>query len=776
MTAWHFVGQSRPRAEDRALLRGLGRFTADLAAPGALRLVVVRSPHAAARIRGIDTAPALAVPGVRLVLTPDDAEVMATGAFTSKVRRLAPDGSPNFVPPYRTLSDQARFAGDVVAAVVADTLAAARDGAEALAIDWEPLPAAATIEAAIAPGAPQVWPEAPGNICFLHEQGPAEAVAAALAAAPHRVSLAYPISRITAAPMETRAALAKWDAAEERYTLIAPLQNPHYLREEYAERVLHIPGHRLRVVAPDVGGAFGLKESPFPEYGLALIAARRTGEEVLWVADRADAFLGDHHARDMRAEVTLGFDGAGIIQALSYRCDANLGAYLAWNGTHVPTNNLGGLSGVYRSRLVHAAVRGIFTHSQPTSPYRGAGRPEATYAIERAIDLAARKLGLDPAEFRRRNLIPAEAMPWSTGFAFTYDCGDFARNMADALALADLPGLPARRAAARARGRLPGFGIANAIEIANGPIAGALTESADISFESTGTVTVTLGVHAQGQGHVTTFTQIAADMLSLAPEDIRIRLGDTEMIEHGTGTFGSRSVVAGGAALARAAEGIIARGRHIAALHFECAEADVEFGAQGFGVTGTDRRLAMRDVARLAFSLPAARIGGLGLSEKAIVAPGGPSFPNGCHACEVEVDPQTGEWALTRYCVVDDVGRVINPMLVKGQLQGGIAQGLGQLRGEAIRHDAAGQLLTGSYMDYAPPRADELPALLCANNEVLTALNPLGAKGAGEAGVVGALAVVSNALADALAPLGVTQLDMPASPESVWAAIRQARA
>jgi carbon-monoxide dehydrogenase large subunit len=526
-----------------------------------------------------------------------------------------------------------------------------------------------------------------------------------------------------------------------------------------------------------VGGAFGLKESPFPEFGLVLVAARRIGREVLWVADRSEAFLGDHHARDMQARVTLGLDAQGIIQALLYECDANLGAYLSWNGTHVPVNNLGGLSGVYRSRRVHARVRGVFTHTQPTSPYRGAGRPEATYAIERALDLAAAETGVDPVELRRRNLIAPEEMPWNTGFMFTYDSGEFERNMDDAVAIADASGVPVRREAAKARGRLLGFGIANAIEIANGPITGCLTESADITFDSTGAATVTLGVHSQGQGHITTFAQIAADMLALTPAEIRIRLGDTEQIEHGTGTFGSRSVVAAGAALSRAAEAIVARGKRIAALRFECAEADIAFGPDGFSVAGTDRRLSTREVARLAFTLPAAQIGGLGLSEKAIVAPDAATFPNGCHACEVEVDAETGAWSLTRYTVVDDVGRVINPTLVKGQIQGGVVQGVGQIMGEAIRFDPeGGQLLSGSFMDYAMPRALDVPMIACKSNEVPTTSNPLGAKGAGEAGTVGALACVVNALVDALRPLGVTHIDMPATPERVWRAILEARA
>lgn len=774
--ATRFVGKSLPRTEDARLLRGLGRYTADIAPGEACHMFVIRSPHAAAMIGGMDLAAAKACPGVRLVIGPEDAEVAELGSFTSRVRRNAPDGRPNFVPEYRALSTgRARFLGDVVGAIVADTMAQAKDAAEALATEWERLPSVTETRVAADVGVPPVWDEVPNNVCFLFDAGKPAEVEAALATAPLKVTFTYPVNRVIAAPMETRTALAAYDPAGESYTLWAGLQNPHFIREELA-RVLGIDGNRLRVVAPDTGGAFGLKESPFPEHVLALVAARRIGRPVLWVSERSESFIADHHARDHYSTVTLGLDRDGTFLALRIETLSNLGAYLSFNGVHTATNNLGGLSGLYRTPLIHARVRGVFTNTPPTSPYRGAGRPEATYAIERAIDLAARRYGFDRVDLRRRNMIAPSQMPWQTGFVFTYDSGEFERNMDDALRLMDWEGFPTRRQEARARGKFAGIGVANAIEIANGPITGPFTESAEIRFDATGSATVLLGVHSQGQGHEITFAQIAADLLGLEVGEVRVRYGDTDQIEHGTGSFGSRSVVAAGTALTRVAEQIVARGRMITASHFEADETDVEFDGRAFSVAGTDRKLTTREVARLSYQLPPDRIGGtLGLAAKRIAAPSAPTFPNGCHVCEVEIDPDTGDCDIVGYCVVDDVGRVINPRLVKGQIQGGVVQGIGQILMEDIRYDEDGQLLSGSFMDYAMPRASDLPSIICKSNEVLTSTNPVGAKGAGEAGTVGALAAVISAISDALAPLGIEHVDMPATPERIWRTIQRAK-
>ena len=772
------IGKSRPRTEDARLLRGRGRYVPDIAPPDCCRLVVVRSPHAAARIRATDAGAAKACPGVRLVLTGDDPLVAELGSFTCKTRRTAPDGSPNFQPPYRVLSrERALFVGDAVAAVFADTLDAAKDAAEALAIEWEPLPAITATAYAADADAAVVWAEAPRNICFTHRAGDESAVEAALARAAHVAELTYDVSRIIAAPMETRSALAAYDALGESFVLHTGVQNPHAVRDEIATAVLRIPGNRLRVVSPDVGGAFGLKEAAGPEGVLALIGARALGRPVLWVGERSESFAADFHARDNHTTVQLGLDAQGNFLGLRVRTLANLGAYLSVNGLSSPVNNLGGLSGVYRTPAVSAHITGVFTHTPPTAPYRGAGRPEATFAIERIIDVAAAEMGIDRVELRRRNMIAPSAMPYRTGFLFTYDSGEFERNMDDALALADWAGFPARRAAALESGKLLGIGLCNAIEISAGPVSGALPESADISFDATGSLTVTLGTHSHGQGHETTFGQIISDVLGVDPADIRLRYGDTDMIEHGTGTFGSRSVVAGSVVLIRTADRIIARGKRIAAAHLEAAADDIVFARGRFSVTGTDRAVSLAEVARLSYVLkPEDLDGELGLTATMMVAPSAPTFPNGCHICEVEIDRQSGDCAVVRYAVVDDVGRLINPKLVEGQIHGGIVQGLGQVLREAIVFDDGGQLLSGSFMDYAMPRARDCPDFVCQNNEVLTPTNPLGAKGAGEAGTVGALAAIVNAAMDALAPLGIRHLDMPLTAERVWRAMQQAEA
>lgn len=772
--AYRFIGKSLARTEDARLVRGQGQYTSDIRLPGMCKLYVVRSPYASANFGSINTAAAEASPGVLLVLTAEDPRISSLGGFTSRIRRKTPSGEPNFEPPYLAISrDRAQFVGDVVAAIFAESIEQAKDAAELLEIDWDVRAAIAETRDAPEPGAAQVWDEVPHNICFVHDEGDRDAVSAALEASAFKVSLTYPITRVIAAPMETRAALATYDPFDGRYTLYAGLQNPHYIREELAERVLRIPGNRLRVVAPDVGGAFGMKESPYPEYALALVGAKELGRPVQWVCERGESFLSDHHARDHYTTVTLGLSAEGDFTALRYESISNIGAYIAFNGLHTPVNNLGGLSGVYRTPHIHAHVIGVFTNTPPTAPYRGAGRPEAIYALERAIDVAAQRFGFDRVELRRRNLIQPHQMPYRTGFVYTYDSGEFERNMDDALALASWSDFPQRRAEAEAQGKLLGIGIANAIEIANGPVGQPFTESADVSFDATGSVTVTLGIHSQGQGHLITFAQIAADLLGLEPADVLVRFGDTDQIEHGTGTFGSRSVAVAGTAVRAAADAIVERARTVAAQHFSVEPSDVEWVDGLFGAPGHNERLTMTQVARLSYRLSPALLGGRqGLSEKRVVAPEKPSFPNACHICEVEVDQETGHWEITRYCVVDDVGRVINPMLVKGQIHGGVAQGIGQILNEQIVYDEHGQLISGSFMDYGMPRAFDLPNMITKNNEVLTDGNPLGVKGAGEAGTVGALAVVTNALVDALRPFGIEQVDMPATPSRIWAYIQ----
>ncbi len=775
---YRFIGKSLPRTEDLRLVRGLGRYTADLATSDALRTFVLRSPHGAARIVKIDTALAETMPGVHLVLTGEHPEMTALGSIRSKVKRQAPDGSPNFEPPYRILSrERALYVGDPVAAVFADTLDQAKDAAEAIVIEWEPLSTVTDTRRAAADGAAELWPQSPRNVCFVFDAGNRDAVEQALATAKHRISVSYPINRITAVTMEPRTALGSYDPVTESYTLYCGLQNPHAVRESLANEIFRISGNRVRVVSPDVGGGFGLKEAAFPEYVLTLVGAKLTGRPVLWAGERGESFLSDFHARDNYSTTTLGLDEKGNFLALKVETTANLGAYISPMGLHVPTNNLGGLAGVYRTPHIHARVTGVFSNTPPTAPYRGAGRPEATYAIERVIDLAARQCGFDPVELRRRNLIAPDQMPYNTKFMFTYDSGEFERNMDDALELAEWKGFAERRKDAKKRGRLRGIGIANAIEVSGGPAPAPNPESAEIKFDQTGGVTVSMGTHSHGQGHEIAFAQIAADFLGIEPADVKVRYGDTDMIEFGIGTFGSRSIITGSNSLRISADRLIERGKKLASVHFEADAGDVVFEAGQFAITGTDRRIGIKDVAKLSYTMRDPSLGGLfGFSDKTIAAPKAATFPNGCHVCEVEIDPDTGVCTLLNYVVVDDVGRVVNPMLVKGQVHGGVVQGVGQILFEDIRYDEDGQLLSGSFMDYAMPRAAHFPSFICKANEVLTPMNPLGVKGAGEAGTVGALAAVINAIVDALSPYGIEHIDMPATPERIWRKIQDARA
>ncbi len=774
------IGTATPRWEDRRLLQGLGRYTDDIQPPRAAHMVVLRSPHANARILSIDTSAACAAPGVVAVLTGAMLEHDGLGTLQTIVQRHRADGSPMPRPPYRLLAtDQVRLVGDAVAVVIADTLQAAQDGRDLVLVDYDALPAVTDAALAVQDGAPAVWPEhAPDNVCFVYPLGNKPGTDAAFAAAHHVSTLEFRISRVSANPMEPRNAVAAFDAGTGTYTLHAGMQAPHRMRAEIAEHTLGIPAHKLRIVSPDMGGAFGMKGSPYPEYGLALWAARRTGRTVRWNATRSESLVSDYHARDNVSTVQLALDAQGRFLGLRIRTLANIGAYLGFNSLQSSTNNLGGLAGVYRIPAIHAEVVGVFTNTQPSAPYRGAGRPEATFAIERIIDVAAHEMGLDRVAIRRLNLIPPDAMPYDTGFVFTYDSGDFALNMDKVLAAADWDGFPARRAASEAAGRLRGLGIANAIEVAGGPHRAPNEEGVEIRFNASGDATILLGTHNHGQGHETVFRQIAASRLGLDPHRVRILQGDTDIVSHGRGTFGSRSIVAGGAAFERAAQKIVERGSGIAAHLLEAAVADIAFDAGLFSVVGTDRSVRIETVAQASFvpaRLPPHSEWGLG--GQAIVTPDEATFPNGCHVCEVEIDPETGQVAVLRYVVVDDVGTVINPLIVKGQIHGGVAQGLGQVLMEAIVFEpGSGQMLSGSFMDYAMPRASDMPPMEVHSNPVPTRMNPLGAKGAGEAGTVGALPVIASAIVDALRPYGVVHIDMPATAQTVWSVMKAGKA
>jgi aerobic carbon-monoxide dehydrogenase large subunit len=765
------IGQSIKRFEDVRLVRGQGRFHDDVNLPGQAHAVIVRSIHAHARIRGLDATAALRAPGVLAVFTGADTAELGTMKMTLKRKR--PDGSPMFAPPHHGLTrERVRYVGDPVAMVIAETLAQAEDAAERLAIDYEPLPAVTSTADAV--GGPAVWDECPDNVSNVHEVGDRAATDAAFAAAARTVRRRYVISRVHAQYMETRGALGAWDPGEQRYTLYADVQYPHRVRTALATNILKVPEHQIRVIAGDVGGGFGTKGWQYPEHRLVLWAARRLGRPVKWRCERREAIPADEHARDNVSDAELALDADGRFLALRVRTLANVGAYVSSDRNLLATfSNIATLVGVYAFPAAHVQVTSVLSNTNSTAPYRGAGRPEATYVIERLIDDAARELGLDAVDLRRRNLVPASAMPYKTATGVTYDCGDFPAQMEAALKLGDVGGFPARRQASRARGRLRGLGIANAIERAAGP----QPEFAEIRFSPSGTVTIFMGTKNQGQGHETTFKQILHERLGLDPADVRYIDGDTDRVAFGMGSMGSRSTVIGGTALWTAADKIIAKGRRIAAKMLEAAEADITFANGAFSVVGTDRALPLKDVARAAFQ-PASLPKGVepGFFETGTFSPSSDTWPNGCHVCEVEIDPETGGVAIVGYVIADDVGTVINPLTLKGQIHGGVAQGVGQALMEEVVYDAeSGQLLTGSFMDYAIPRADTLPDIAVESHPVPTKLNPLGAKGAGEAGTVGALVVVMNAVLDALAPLGVRQLDMPASPGRVWGAIRDAR-
>jgi len=667
-----------------------------------------------------------------------------------------------------------RYVGEPVAFVVAETLAQARDAAELVAVDYDILPSV-TDTAEAAAGKAAVWDECPDNISNLFEAGNKAAAEAALAGAAHIVKRRYVISRVYAHFMEPRGAIGVWDPGDERFTLYADVQYPHRVRQALATRIFKIPESHIRVVAGDVGGGFGTKGWQYPEHRLVLLAAKMLRRPVKWTCERSEAVLADEHARDNVSEAELALDAEGRFLGLRVKTLANVGAYVSSERNLLASfSNVGTLTGVYDIPAAHVAVLAVMANTNGTAPYRGAGRPEATYVIERLIDDAARELGHDPLALRRRNMIPTARLPYKTALGLNYDVGDFAANQQRALEMADWAGFPGRRTESEKRGKLRGIGIANPIEKAAGPGQ----EFAEIRFHPSGNATLLMGSKNQGQGHETTFKQILSERLGIDPTDIQYIDGDTDRVAFGIGTNGSRSTVIGGSAVFMAADKIIAKGRRLAAHLLEAAEADIEFGEGQFTVAGTDRAVALAEVAKAAFranNLPPGLEGGL--YETGTFAPSDFTYPNGSHVCEVEIDPETGALEIVNYVVVDDVGTVVNPIGLKGQIHGGVAQGLGQALMEEVVYDReSGQNLSGSFMDYAMPRADNMPYMHIESNPVPTARNPLGAKGAGEAGTVGALPVIVNAVVDALAPLGVTALDMPATAQRIWQAIQAARA
>jgi aerobic carbon-monoxide dehydrogenase large subunit len=768
------IGQPVRRVEDRRFITGHGNYVDDIQLPRQTHAAMLRSPHAHARIAAIDATAALSAPGVLAVFTGDDLSHDGIGTIPCLSAVTNRDGSPSVLPPHPAIArGRVRHVGDTVAMVVAESAAAARDAAELIAVDYEPLPASIDTAHALDPGQPQVWDEAPGNLCFDWEVGDRAAVERALAGARHRITLELVNNRVVVNSMEPRGAIGEYDPGEGSYTLWSSTQGSHFVRNLLADSVFKIPENRIRVVTRDVGGGFGMKLFLYPEHILVLWAAKKVRRPVKWTPDRADAFMTDTQGRDNVTRLELALDDELRFQALDVGLIANMGAYLSNFAPEIPTAS-GALmhSGVYAIPAIHVGVKGVFTNTVPVDAYRGAGRPEAAYAIERLVDYAAGQLGLPPAELRRRNFIKPEAMPYQTALGLNYDSGEFARNLDQALAAADLAGFPARRAEARARGRYRGLGHAVYIEQSGFPP----DEFAELRFDQSGTLTILMGTQSSGQGHQTAYTQLAAERLGIDPDKVRVLQGDTAAISFGRGTGGSRSIPVGGASLIQAADKLIAKGRRIAAHLFEAAEADVEFADGVFSVSGTDRRLGIEEVARAAFD-PARQAQGVepGFDESGHFTPPQPTFPNGCHVCEVEIEPDTGHIDILRYLVVDDFGTVINPLLLAGQVQGGVAQGVGQAMLERTVFDReTGQLLTGSLTDYCIARAEDLPAIEFAYNIVPCRTNPLGVKGAGEAGAIGAPPALVNAVVDALAELGIEHLDMPLTPERVWGAIRSA--
>jgi len=774
------IGQPVRRFEDKRLLSGNGRFQNDVNLSGQAYGYVLRSPHAHAAIRKMDLSAALAAPGVLAIYTGEDlaAAGMGTMGVPFANNRKRPDGSPMFWRAHLGLArERVRYVGEPVLFIVAESLAQAKDAAELADLDYDTLPSV-TDTADAAAGKHAVWEECPDNISNLFESGNKTAAEAALANAAQIVKRRYVISRVYAHFMEPRGAIGMWDPGEDRYTLYADVQYPHRVRQALATRIFKIPESRIRVIAGDVGGGFGTKGWQYPEHRLVLFAAKRLRRPVKWQCERSEAIQADEHARDNISEAELALDANGKFLGLRVKTYANVGAYISSERNLLATfGNVGTLAGVYDIPAAHVAVLAVMANTNGTAPYRGAGRPEATYVIERLIDDAARELGRDPVELRRINLIPPQKIPYKNAFGLNYDSGNFPANQKRVLELADWDGFPKRREDAKRRGKLRGIGLANPIEKAAGPGQ----EFAEIRFHPSGNAMLLMGSKNQGQGHETVFKQILNERVGLDPAEVQYIDGDTDRVAFGIGTNGSRSTVIGGSALWMAADKIIAKGKRLAAHLLEAAEADIEFavGDSGgnFAVAGTDRRITITEVAKAAFQigrLPPGFEGGL--FETGTFSPSDTTYPNGSHVCEVEIDPDTGELEILNYVVVDDVGTVVNPIGLKGQIHGGVAQGLGQAVMEEVVYDReSGQLLSGSFMDYAMPRAANFPYMRIESNPCPTKLNPLGAKGAGEAGTVGALPAIVNAVLDALAPLGVNHIEMPTTSQRIWQAMQGVR-
>ena len=782
------MGASVKRREDRRFLLGKGRYTDDLSLPGQTWAVLVRSPYAHAAIRSIDAARARQAPGVIAVLTGEDVAADGLGGIPCGWQLKNKDDSPMVEPPHPALAlGKVRHVGDPVVMVIADSKARAKDAAQLVEIDYDPLPAVAHLKDAVAAGAPLVWEEAAGNLCFDWHIGDAAATDGQFSGAAHVVSIDLVNNRIVPNAIEPRAANGHYETADDRYTLYTTSQNPHLTRLLLGAFTLKVPEHKLRVVAPDVGGGFGSKIFHYAEELLVLWASKRIGRPVKWTAERSESFLSDAHGRDHVSRAELALNADGTFRGLRVHTLANMGAYLSTFAPAVPTYLYATLlSGPYVIPAIYAEVKAVFTHTVAVDAVRGAGRPEATYLLERLVDKAARELGMDRVEIRRKNLIQPNQFPYQTPVALQYDIGDYPATLDLALQSIDYPHLAERKAAAAARGKLRGFGLSTYIEacgIAPSALVGALGaraglyEAATVRVHPTGSVTVFTGTHSHGQGHETTFAQLVVEKLGVSFDNVEVVHGDTDRIPFGMGTYGSRSASVGGSAIVKAIDKIVEKGKKIAAHLLEANVADIEFSDGTYRVVGTDREKAFGEVAFTAYvphNYPIDTVEP-GLEDSAFYDPKNFTFPGGCHCVEVEIDPETGVVEVADVAIADDVGVVINPMIVDGQAHGGLAQGIGQALLEEAVYDAGGQLLSGSYMSYCMPRASDLPLFKVGNHVTACTHNPIGIKGVGEVGAIGVPPAVINAVLDALAPLGVTHIDMPATPEKVWRAIQAAK-
>jgi carbon-monoxide dehydrogenase large subunit len=769
------IGQAVLRKEDRRFVTGKGRYLADITLPGETRAVFLRSPHAHAIIRSIDLSAAKAAPGVLTILTGADVEAEKLPPLPVTAGIKVKRGTPELYNPplYALAVGRVRHVGDAVAIVVAETHAQATDAAELIDVDYEILPAIADLAKAVEPGAPQIWPNAPNNVSFTWESGDEAATDAAFAKAARIVSIELINNRVVVNSMETRGAIGVYSEAEG-YLLYTSSQGSHMLKDVFLGTVFKgTDPARFRVITPDVGGGFGMKVFPYPEQAAVLWAAKKVGRPVKWIGDRLEAFLADCHGRDNVTRAEMALDPESRFIGLRVKTLGNMGGYLAFFAPFIVTESPRGMhSGCYRIPAVHAEVKGVFTNTAPVNAYRGAGRPEAAYMIERLVDKIGRDTGLGPIEIRRRNFVPASAMPYSNSTGKTFDSGDFEGNMDDALSDADWAGFAARREDSRARGKLRGIGLGYYIEVCGG--AGAPVPAL-LRFEPDDTVSVVMGTQSNGQGHETAYSQIVSERLGIPFEKVIIRQGDTSWAKTGTITGGSRSVPVGGVSAQRASDEAIEKGKSVAAELLEASAGDIEFTNGRYVIAGTDRAIDIFAVAKA-------------VREGRGVAPGAPrdltgaaeftppvgTFPNGCHICELEVDPETGITTVLRYTVVDDFGTVVNPLLLEGQVHGGLAQGIGQALQEHGIYGADGQMLSASFMDYAMPRVDMMPPIAFRWNAIPCTTNPLGIKGAGEAGAIGAPQAVINAIINALTPLGIGEVDMPATPLRIWNLIHEA--